>query len=154
MSHPGNRPISRVAADLGIHHEALRLWVRKAEAGGIPAGSRVLPTEVEQELRALRKRNTERERWNQTCARPSCFSRPSSTRPAEAEACDRQARRILRGRADAHRAVRDVYLSEDPEDATLLLDKAIEGFAIPGAGRQGGVRRGLSLTPAPLAAPE
>jgi len=65
MVQESGRPIRRVAADLGIHHEALRLWVRKAEADGIPAGSRVLPTEVEQELKALRKRNAELERSNQ-----------------------------------------------------------------------------------------
>ncbi|MBI2684020.1 MAG: transposase [Actinobacteria bacterium] len=59
------RPIRRVAAGVGIHDEALRLWVRKAEVDGIPAGSRVLPTGVEQELRALRKRNAELERSNQ-----------------------------------------------------------------------------------------
>jgi transposase len=65
MVQESGRPIRRVAADLGIHHEALRLWVRKAEADRIPAGSRVLPTEVEQELKALRKRNSELERSNQ-----------------------------------------------------------------------------------------
>ena len=65
MVQESGRPIRRVAADLGIHHEALRLWVRRAEVDGIPAGSRVLPTEVEQELRALRKRNAELERSNQ-----------------------------------------------------------------------------------------
>jgi transposase-like protein len=27
-----DRPIAQIAKDLGIHHEALRLWVRQAEA--------------------------------------------------------------------------------------------------------------------------
>jgi transposase len=62
MVRESGRPIRRVAEDLGIHHEALRLWVRKAEADATPATSRVLPTEVEQELKALRKRNAELER--------------------------------------------------------------------------------------------
>lgn len=65
MVQESGRPIRRVAADLGIHHEALRLWVRRAEADAVPAGSRVLPTEVEQELKQLRKRNAELERSNQ-----------------------------------------------------------------------------------------
>ena len=65
MVQESGRPIRRVAADLGIHHEALRLWVRRAEADAVSAESRVLPTEVEQELRALRKRNAELERSNQ-----------------------------------------------------------------------------------------
>lgn len=65
MVAESGRPIRRVAADLGIHHEALRLWVRRAEADAVPAASRVLPTEVEEELRALRKRNAELERSNQ-----------------------------------------------------------------------------------------
>ncbi len=59
------RPIAHVAADLGIHPEALRKWVRAAEADAIPAHSRVLPSDVEAELKALRKRNTELERSNQ-----------------------------------------------------------------------------------------
>ena len=59
------RPVRQVAVDLGVHREALRLWVQKARADGAPRGSRVLPTEVEQELRALRKRNVELERSNQ-----------------------------------------------------------------------------------------
>jgi len=59
------RPIRHVAADLGVHHEALRLWVQKARADEVPAASRVLPTEVEQELKTLRRRNAELERSNQ-----------------------------------------------------------------------------------------
>ena len=65
MVQESGRPIRRVAADLGIHHEALRLWVRRAEADAVPAAARVLPTEVEEELRALRRRNAELERSNQ-----------------------------------------------------------------------------------------
>ena len=59
------RPIRHVADDLGIHPESLRTWVRKAEADVAPRASRVLPSEVEAELRALRKRNAELERSNQ-----------------------------------------------------------------------------------------
>ncbi len=43
----------------------MRVWVRKAEADAVPAASRVLPSEVEAELTALRTRNAELERSNQ-----------------------------------------------------------------------------------------
>jgi transposase len=60
-----DRPIAQVAADLGIHPEALRKWVRAAEADRVPGPGRVLPSDVEAELKALRKRNAELERSNQ-----------------------------------------------------------------------------------------
>lgn len=65
MVAESGRPIRRVTADLGIHHEGVRLWVRRAEADAVPVAQRVLPTEVEQELKDLRKRNAELERSNQ-----------------------------------------------------------------------------------------
>jgi len=65
MVAESGRPIRHVAADLGIHPEALRAWVRKAEADAVPAPMRALPSEVEAELEALRKRNAELERSNQ-----------------------------------------------------------------------------------------
>ncbi len=65
MVFESGRPIAHVAADLGIHREALRKWVRTAEANAVPAHSRVLPSDVEAELKTLRKRNAELERSNQ-----------------------------------------------------------------------------------------
>lgn len=59
------RSVRSVADDLGIHPEALRGWVKKAQADATPPAMRVLPTEVEAELKALRKRNAELERSNQ-----------------------------------------------------------------------------------------
>lgn len=59
------RPVRHVARDLGIHPEALRLRVVKARADAVPEPMRVLPSEVEAELKALRKRNAELERSNQ-----------------------------------------------------------------------------------------
>lgn len=58
------RPIAHVAADLGIHREALRKQVRQAEADRVPRSARVLPTEVDEELKALRKENAELRRAN------------------------------------------------------------------------------------------
>jgi len=58
------RPIAHVARDLGIHREALRGWVRQAEADVTPRASRVLPTDVQEELDRLRKENAELKRAN------------------------------------------------------------------------------------------
>ena len=60
-----NRPIAHVARDLGIHREALRQWVRQAEAEATPRASRVLPSDVEEELARLRKEVAELRRANQ-----------------------------------------------------------------------------------------
>jgi transposase len=58
-----DRPIAHVAQDLGIHKEALRQWVRQAEAD---SGRRrdLLKTDEREELKKLRKENAERRRAN------------------------------------------------------------------------------------------
>jgi len=58
------RPIAHVARDLGIHREALRGWVRQAEADATPRASHVLPSDVQEELTRLRKENAELRRAN------------------------------------------------------------------------------------------
>jgi transposase len=58
------RPIAHVARDLGIHREALRQWVRQAEADAAPPSSRVLPSDVQAELERLRKEVAELRRAN------------------------------------------------------------------------------------------
>jgi transposase len=57
------RPIAHVARDLGIHKEALRLWVRRAEAD---SGRRpeLLRSDEREELKLLRKENAELRRAN------------------------------------------------------------------------------------------
>lgn len=60
----GDRPIAHVARDLGIGREALRQWVRQAEADAAPQASRVLPRDVQEELARLRKEVTELRRAN------------------------------------------------------------------------------------------
>jgi transposase len=57
------RPIAQVAKDLGIHREALRLWVRQAEADAGTRSDRLTSAEREElaalrgEVRQLRKAN-------------------------------------------------------------------------------------------------
>jgi len=57
------RPIAHVAQDLGIHKEALRKWVRQAEAD---SGLRrdLLSSEEREELKRLRRENFELRRAN------------------------------------------------------------------------------------------
>ncbi|MDQ3678093.1 MAG: transposase [Actinomycetota bacterium] len=57
------RPIAAVARDLGVHKEALRLWVRQAEADVGSRNDRLTTAErdrlkaLEREVRDLRKAN-------------------------------------------------------------------------------------------------
>jgi transposase len=57
------RPIAQVAKDLGVHREALRLWVRQAEADAGTRNERLTSVErerlkeLEREVRELRKAN-------------------------------------------------------------------------------------------------
>jgi len=57
------RPIAHVARDLGIHREALRQWVRQAEAD---SGRRrdLLSSDEREELKRLRKENADLRRAN------------------------------------------------------------------------------------------
>ena len=66
------RPIAHVAEDLGIHKEALRLWVRQAEAD---AGKRtdLLSTNEREELKRLRQENFELKRANAILKDASVF---------------------------------------------------------------------------------
>jgi transposase len=66
------RPVAQVAADLGMHPEALRKRVRQAEADrganiGIPT------TKEREELRRLRKENYELRRANEILKSASVF---------------------------------------------------------------------------------
>lgn len=66
------RPIAHVARDLGIHREALRLWVRQAEAD---AGSRNdrLTTDERDRLKALERENRELRKANEILKAASVF---------------------------------------------------------------------------------
>jgi transposase len=66
------RPIAQVAADLGVHHEALRKRVRQAEAD---SGKRadLLTTQERDEIKKLRKENYELRRANEILKSASVF---------------------------------------------------------------------------------
>ena len=52
------RPVRQVARDLGVRHEALRIWVRQAEADTSRRRD-LLSSEEREELKRLRKQNSE-----------------------------------------------------------------------------------------------
>ena len=58
------RPIAQIAADLGVHREALRNWVRQDEADHGERSDRLSSAERE-ELAALRKEVSELRRSNE-----------------------------------------------------------------------------------------
>jgi transposase len=93
------RPIARVAADLGVHHEALRKRVRQAEADS-GTRSEMLTTQEREEIRRLRKENQQLRRANEILKSASVFLPKSSTRTERGERVCRSAPRALRGRAD------------------------------------------------------
>jgi transposase len=66
------RPIARVAADLGVHHEALRKRVRQAEAD---SGKRadLMTTEEREEIRRLRREVHDLRRANEILKSASVF---------------------------------------------------------------------------------
>jgi transposase len=56
------RPIAHIAQDLGVHREALRQWVRQAEADGerrpgVTTTEQQRIAELEREVRELRRAN-------------------------------------------------------------------------------------------------
>ncbi|WP_435841922.1 transposase [Streptomyces hirsutus] len=58
------RPVAHVARDLGIHKEALRPWVRQAEADDGERDDRLTIAERD-ELKELRRENAELRRTNE-----------------------------------------------------------------------------------------
>lgn len=74
------RPIAHVAKDLGIHKEALGGWVRQAEADAGERDDRLTTAERE-ELRQLRRENTELRRANEILKAASAFFAAELDRP-------------------------------------------------------------------------
>jgi transposase len=74
------RPIAHVAQDLGVHREALRQWVRQAEADQGDRADRPTSAELE-ELRRLRKENAELRRANEILKAASAYFAKELDRP-------------------------------------------------------------------------
>jgi transposase len=74
------RPIAQIARDLGVHREALRGWVRQAQADD---GSRPeqLSTAEREEIKALRRENAELRRANDILKAASAFFAAELDRP-------------------------------------------------------------------------
>jgi transposase len=72
LAMESDRPIAEVARDLGVHPEALRKRVRRAEAD---AGKRtdLLTTAEREEIRKLRRENYELRRANSILKEASVF---------------------------------------------------------------------------------
>ncbi|MFK0296347.1 transposase [Streptomyces sp. NPDC090442] len=64
--------IKRLAVDLGVHPEALRGWIRQAEADAGERRDRLTTAERE-ELAALRKENAQLKRANEILKAASAF---------------------------------------------------------------------------------
>ncbi|RZB13224.1 hypothetical protein StrepF001_45375 [Streptomyces sp. F001] len=82
--------IKKLAVDLGVHPEALRGWIRQAEADAGERDDR-LTTDERAELVALRKENAQLKRANDVLRTASAFLRPSSTRPGPGDRAHRRA---------------------------------------------------------------
>ncbi|MDA4888384.1 transposase [Streptomyces sp. MS2A] len=74
------RRIAHVAKDLGVHKEALRGWVRQAEADRGERDDRLTSAELN-ELRQLRKGNAELRRANEILKAASVFFAQEIDRP-------------------------------------------------------------------------
>ncbi|MFE6868593.1 transposase [Kitasatospora sp. NPDC057692] len=74
------RPVAHVARDLGIHPEALRSWVRQAEADAGERDDR-LATAERDELKELRREVAELRRANEILKAASVFFAQEIDRP-------------------------------------------------------------------------
>jgi transposase len=66
------RPIAHVARDLGVHKEALRLWVRQAEADAGTRNDRLTTAERDR-LKVLERENRELRKANEILKAASVF---------------------------------------------------------------------------------
>ena len=99
LAMESGRPISEVARDLGVHPEALRKRVRRAQADAGERGD-VLTTAEREEIKQLRKEVFELRRANSILKEASVFLPRRSTQTVRRERVRRSGTRSLRGRAD------------------------------------------------------
>ena len=70
--------IVRIATQLGVHREALRMWVRKAEALDLPIEAQ----DTEARVRSLEKENRELRRSNEILKSAAAFFAAEFDRPS------------------------------------------------------------------------
>lgn len=80
LARESDRPIAQVARDLGIHKEALRGWVRQAEADAGQRSDRLATAERE-ELARLRREVAELRRANEILKEASILFAKEADRP-------------------------------------------------------------------------
>lgn len=80
LARESDRSLAQVAKDLGVHREALRVWVRQDEAD---RGERVgqLSTSEREELKRLRKENADLKRANEILKAASAIFAQGFDRP-------------------------------------------------------------------------
>src|SRR3954469_22103669 len=86
------RPIAHIAKDLGVHREALRQWVRQAEADNGSRSDR-LSTQERERLTTLEREVRELRKANEILRAASVFSPRNSLRPDRSEPLHRRAPR-------------------------------------------------------------
>ena len=67
------RPIAHVARDLGVHKEALRSWVRQAQADAAGGTPTVLSSDERDRLKELERENRELRKANEILKAASVF---------------------------------------------------------------------------------
>jgi transposase len=80
LARESDRPLAQIAKDLGVHKEALRVWVRQDEADRGERASQ-LSTSEHEELRRLRKENADLKRANEILKAASAIFAQGLDRP-------------------------------------------------------------------------
>jgi transposase len=113
--------IRRLAAQLRVHHEALRNWIRQDEANRGERDDRPTTAETE-ELRRLRRENAELRRANEILKAASAFSPRNWTRQGGSTDRGRAPARPVRcrpGAAGPRYSAIDVLWMASPEPRSL-----------------------------------
>ena len=84
LDDPATKPgaIRRIADQLGVHPEALRTWVRSAQAGTrVPGSGETAPSGEQQRIAELERENRELKRANTILRQASAFFAAELDRP-------------------------------------------------------------------------
>ncbi|WP_155861290.1 transposase [Corynebacterium doosanense] len=107
--------VTRIAAELGVSKETLRVWVRTHKQSGV--GTPAESVDLEAENRQLRAELAEAKRANDILKKASAFSRRSSTAHTSDRAIHRRQPCPVRGRA--HHRCPGYHQREDSPEHVL-----------------------------------